>query len=207
MEMAMSTMNNVLQDSNDVILKRKGPWIYIIDVAKEIDISTDELLNMIHYNEIAFIKPKQANESKIYLHRSWVKALKSGLPVAKYCMLQRHLLMDDYTEAEWKSRVPSKKPKKLATDIQKDTLMRILKSDFIMQGEEKWIFPIFNEKWLGYFRMRSLIEYFNGHEVRDFKNKRVYAQKGILELRRESLVKLHQNRITEPIDVNDWLPE
>ena len=69
MEMTMSSMNNVPQVTNDVIRVRKGPWIHIIDAAKETDISTDELLNLIHHNEIAFIKPKQANESKIYLHR------------------------------------------------------------------------------------------------------------------------------------------
>ena len=195
----MSPLNNAPE--------RKGSWIHIIHAAKEAGISTDQLLNLIQYNEIAFIKPKVPGESKVYLHRRWVNALKARFPIAKYCMLQRHLRMEDYTEEEWKRRISSKKPKQLATDEQKNALMQILKSDFIMLGEEKWILPIFKEKWLGHMRMVFLLEYFLGVDMRDLNNKSMYQEKGVIELRRQGLVKLHENRIIEPIDPNDWLPE
>ena len=195
----MSPLNNTPE--------RKGPWIHIIHAAKEAGISTDQLLNLIQYNEIAFIKPKVPGESKVYLHRRWVNALKARFPIAKYCMLQCHLRMEEYTEEEWKRRISSKKPKQLATDEQKNALMQILKSDFIMLGEEKWILPIFKEKWLGHMRMVFLLEYFLGVDMRDLNNKSMYQEKGVIELRRQGLVKLHENRIIEPIDPNDWLPE
>ncbi len=189
------------------IPERKGPWIHIIHAAKVADISTDQLLSLIHYNEIAFIKPRWPGESKIYLHRDWVNALKAKFPVAQHCMLQKHLRMDDYTEEDWKRRISSKKPKQLATDEQKNALMQILKSNYLMEGERKWIVPIFNEKWLGYHRLKNLLEYFLGVDIRDFNNKSMYQEKGVIELRRQGLVKYHENRKHEPIDPNDWFPE
>ena len=187
--------------------ERKGPWIHIIHAAKVADISSDQMLSLIQYNEIAFIQPRWPGESKIYLHRDWVNALEAKFPVAQYCMLQHHLRMDDYTEEEWKRRISSMKPKQLATDGQKNALMQILKSDFLMEGERKWIVPIFNEKWLGYHRLNRLLEYFNGVEVRDSNNKRIYMEDGVFTKRRNGLAKYHEERKPEPIDPNDWFPE
>jgi hypothetical protein len=115
--------------------------------------------------------------------------------------------MDDYTEEEWKRRISAKKPKELATDAQKTALLEILKSDFLMEGERKWILPIFKEKWLGYHRIAHLLEYFNGVEVRDFNNKRIYTKEGVFAKRRTGLAKFHEDRKPEPIDLNDWLPD
>ena len=189
------------------IPERKGPWIHIIYAAKIADFTIDQLLSLIHYNEIAFIKPKWPGESKIYLHRDWVNALKAKLPVAQHCMLQKHLRMDDYTEEEWKRRISSKKPKQLASDEQKNALMQILKSDFLMEGERKWIVPIFNERWLGYHRLTRLLEYFNGVDIRDFNNKQIYMKEGVFTIRRNGLAKYHEERKPEVIDPNDWFPD
>jgi len=200
----MKSINDFPEYSLEDVPMKMGPWRHIRVVLDETGLSLSHLMNLIENNQIAFIEPKQPAERKIYLHRDWVDAITSKYPVANYCLLQRHLKMDDFTDHEWRIRISRRKPKELASDKQIATLHRILKSEYILEGERKWILPIFDEKWIGSARVKYLLEYFLGLKIPGIDTKWMQINEGVFELRRKSLSKFHETRKKNLLFDDDW---
>ncbi|MBT4360916.1 MAG: hypothetical protein HOB84_11340 [Candidatus Marinimicrobia bacterium] len=190
----MSLTSDINTGDNDAILMKMGPWLHVMRVVQELDISVTGLANIIEANQLAYFKPEQYTESRIYLHKDWVNAAKSKFPIVKHCMLQRHLLMDDLSWDELRLRIPRKRPRDVADKNQIATLKEILDSDFILQGERNWILPIFDERWIGSVRINALIRYFNGLKVKKLGGSYEYISQGVFNVRAETLAKFHDSR-------------
>ncbi len=186
------------------IPQKIGPWRHALYVIREMPIGPSALNWLVDYNQIAYEEPKRLEDSQIYFHKDWVNAVISKYPVVKYCLLQKHLLVKQFTEAEWKRRVAHRKPKELATEKQLEALRRILKSDFILEGERRWILPIFEEKWIGHYRALKLLQYFLGQKVRGEGDKWIQINEGVFELRRRSLALFHETRKKVELIDDEW---
>jgi hypothetical protein len=194
MEDTMSLTPDIDMGDKEDIPMKLGPWLHIMRVVQELDISVTGLVKIIEVNQLAFFKPEQYADSRIYIHKDWVNAAKSKFPIVKYCMLQRHLLMDDLSWIELRQRIPRKRPRDLANENQIDTLKEILDSYFILQGERNWILPIFDERWIGSVRINALIRYFNGLKVKKLGGSYEYISQGVFNVRAETLAKFHDSR-------------
>ncbi|MEA3286292.1 MAG: hypothetical protein U9Q77_02805 [Candidatus Marinimicrobia bacterium] len=173
---------------------RMGPYRHVLLVAKELNMTLTALADLIDTNQIAFIRPKWLLDSRIYVHKDWVDAAKAKFPVVKFCMLHKHLLMDDHSFLELRKLTTRKKPKVLASQNQIDTLQEILDSDYILQGERKWILPIFDEKWIGSVRIGSLIDYFLGVKYKNTDGSWDYITQGVFRIRRDTLTEYYEKR-------------
>jgi hypothetical protein len=180
-------------DKEDIPI-RMGPWRHLMFVTQELNMGLTALYKLIESNQVAFIRPDNAQESRTYLHIDWVNALKSQYPVAKLCMRQCHILMDDISYDELRKIIPRKKPRELASSVQVANLNEILESDFILVGERKWILPIFDERWIGRDRATDLIRYFHGLKKKNSAGKWEYFMQGVFKIRSETLANFHQTR-------------
>jgi len=186
------------------IPQKIGPWRHALYVIKEMPIDPQSLNWLVDTNQIAYEEPKWLQNSEIYFHKDWVDAVISKYPVAQYCLLQKHVWVKQFTEAEWKRRVPHRKPKELASEKQLEALRRVLKSDFILEGERRWILPIFDEKWIGYYRVKKLLEYFLGLKIKSHGLAWNQISEGVFELRRKSLALFHETSKKAELIDDDW---
>jgi len=190
----MNRIPYIGSEDEQVIPTRMGPWRHLMLVTQDLNMSLTALYKLIESNQVAFIKPDQAPVSRTYLHKDWVNGLKSKYPVAKHCMLQRHLLMDDHSYDELRKTIPRKKPREVASSVQIANLHEILESDFILMGERKWVLPIFDERWIGSGRATELIRYFLGLKRKNSDDTWEYFLQGVFKIRNESLAEFHETR-------------
>lgn len=189
------------------IPERIGDWWHIHHAGKELKLySCDRLLDLLYTNGVAFPKVKLGNLSKcrLYLHDDWVAALEHQFPIAKYCLLQKHIRTEDFTPEEWNKRIKRQKPKDLASDAQVWAIRDILKSDLMLVGEIRWVEPVLQEQWISADRAYHIIQYFRGYNGRHLEGwERIYP--GVFDIRKRSLLNHYENkRRTAEITLDDF---